>query len=41
MLSRKALSKALPTQAPTTPPKKKGVAISDIKTILGLTLFGR
>ena len=36
MLSIKALSKALPTQVPATPPNKKSVAISDIATILGL-----
>jgi hypothetical protein len=36
-LSRKTLSKALPTQAPATPPNdKKSVAISAIATILGL-----
>ena len=35
-LSRKALSKALPTQAYPTPPNKKSVAISAIATISDL-----
>jgi hypothetical protein len=36
-LSRKALSKALPTQVPATPPnERKSVATSDIATISGL-----
>jgi hypothetical protein len=35
-LSRKVLSKTLPTQASATPPNKKSVSIFDIATILGL-----
>jgi len=35
-LPKKALSKALPTQAPAMPPNKKSVTISAIATILGL-----